>query len=146
MSQKLPFSGKVSEQGILTITNRKLFDKDLLCFAGKEITGTIERKKKKRSSPQNRYYHACIVPICKEILKEYGYLFTNENTHEFLKANFNTKELVNEKTGEVRYVPMTTTTLSTIEFEEYLERIRIWAFEFAQVTIELPNTQTSIEV
>lgn len=52
--------------------------------------------------------------------------------------------MVNETTGEVVKLPMSTTELSTIEFEEYLDRIRIFADEFLNIIIDLPNEQSQL--
>jgi len=52
---KLHYNGKSTANG-LKIYNRANFDKDVLMFLDKEITITVERKKKKRSLSQNNYY------------------------------------------------------------------------------------------
>ena len=139
---KLTFNGQVKE-GKLHITHRKEFDEQLTRLSG-DVELTIQKKRKTRSNPQNRYYWGNVIPICCEILKDCGYLFTHDHTHEFLKANFNTKPLANQKTGEVLSVPISTTELTTVEFEEYMERIRVWAWDFTSVTIPLPNEQTEL--
>lgn len=139
---KFTFTGQVKD-GKLHIVNRKEFDKAVSRLSG-DVELTIQKKRKTRSNPQNRYYWGNVIPICCEILKDCGYLFTHDQVHEFLKANFNTKPLTNEKTGETLAIPLTTTTLTTVEYEEYLERIRVWAWDFASVTIPLPNEQTEL--
>jgi len=58
---KLEFSGKVAG-GILTVYNRKIFDGLIMNLDGKEVDIVISRKRKKRSSNQNRYYHGVIIP------------------------------------------------------------------------------------
>lgn len=114
-------------------------------LAGKEVILTIERKRNKRSNPQNRYYWSCIIPIIRQGMYDtQGEVFTPEEAHEFLKVNFNSRQLVNENGGDVLSLPVSTTRLSTIEFEEYLDRVRTFADAFFNVKIPLPNEQSEI--
>ena len=138
------FNAKI-ENGQLRIVNRREFDRAIAPLSG-DYTFELKKKRRNRSNPQNSYYWGAVVPICREILKDMGYLFTNEHTHEFLKANFNTAPLVNEKTGEALHVPLTTTDLTTVQFEEYMERVRAWAWDFASVTIPLPGEQVGLDM
>lgn len=142
---KIEATGNVNENGILYVYNRKVFDSLLHNLKGKEVNIIISKKSKKRSSPQNRYYFGCVIPCIQQGLFEtQGYWLTVDATHEFLKGSFNYKELVNETTGEVVKLPMSTTELSTIEFEEYLDRIRIFSDEFLNIIIDLPNEQSQL--
>ena len=102
-------------------------------------------KKNKRSLPQNAYYHSCIVQEIKRGMYEIGYdeISTNE-VHEFLKAKFLQKETINKKTGEVIYVPGSTAKLTTIEFNEFIEKCQKFAAEYLGIVIADPNTQVSI--
>lgn len=80
---------------------------------------TIEKitKRKLRSVEQNKYYWGIVIKILSE---EIGY--SKDEMHEALKRKF----LVYEN---VQGLPtqLSTTQLSTIEFEAYLEQIRRWA-------------------
>ncbi len=136
------FNGHIKD-GKLRVVHRKEFDRQLATMSG-DVTIKIAKKRRLRSTPQNRYYWGALVPICIEILKEYGYPFTPEQCHDFLKTNFNTETLTNETTGEALTIPLSTTDLTTVQFEEYMERIRVWAWEFASVAIPEPNQQTEI--
>lgn len=100
--------------------------------------------KSKRSLKQNAYYWACCLPIVQEGFKELGHELTLEEVHDFLKARFNFKEVVNFQTGEVIQIPKSTTELSKDEFGEYISRIQQFAAEFLHRVIPDPNSQTTI--
>jgi len=132
----------VIKNGVLSIRNRKLFDKAVLSFGDCEIELKISKKSRKRTSPQNRYYWGVIVFYWREILTaEYGEQISTATAHEFLKSNFNYKELVNEETGEVLRIPKSTTENRTFEMEEFHDLCRKKAEEFFNVVIPLPNEQ-----
>lgn len=60
----MQFQGKVDSEGVLRITNRKYFDeylKEELC--DKYVVIDINKKVKKRSNPQNAYYHGAVIPL-----------------------------------------------------------------------------------
>ena len=135
----------VIKNGVLSIRNRKLFDKAVLSFGDCEIELKISKKSRKRTSPQNRYYWGVIVFYWQQILEqEHGDHVTQAQTHEFLKSNFNYFEIVNKETGECLRLPKSTTENKTFEMEEYHEICRQKALEFFNVVIPLPNEQLEI--
>jgi len=143
---KLEATGIVSD-GILKIHHRKVFDAMLLHFNNKEVCIEVFKKKKRRSTPQNKYYWGVIIPCIQNgFFETQGEWLNINNTHEFLKSNFNYKELTNKDTGEVLKLGLTTTTKTTIEFEEYLDKCRAFANEFLNIKIPLPNEQSIIDL
>lgn len=125
--------------------NRSLIYKALEQFKGKDVIITIDRLKKKRSNPQNRYYWGLILPLVRDGLYDLnGELQSIQEVHEFLKFNFNYKEIVNEESGEVYRQSRSSADNSTIEMEEYHDRIRKFASEFLNVEIPLPNEDLTI--
>lgn len=100
---------------------------------------------KKRSNQQNRYYHGLVVPMVRQGLKGIGNDVTLEETHEFLKAEFNYSEIVNTSTGEIKNIPLSTTRLTTIGFMEFIEKVQRWAAEWLGINIPSPNEQLSID-
>jgi organic radical activating enzyme len=94
---------------------------------------------KKRTSPQNRYYHGIVVPMVRKGIEEMGTEITLQETHEFLKARFNSVELVNKESGEVHQVPKSTAGLTTVEFNEFIEKIQRFAAEFLGIVIPDPG-------
>lgn len=122
------------------LTNSNKIIEAYKSFEGKRIEVTIQRAKKKRSNSQNRYYWGVIVPLFQQGIKEcFGELWSSEKTHEHLKLNFNFEEKVNFKTSEVTRLYKSTSENSTIEMEEYQEKIRTWMFENMDIVVPLPN-------
>lgn len=66
----------------------------------------------RRSNPQNRYYWGLVIPLIQKGIKDMGTEITKEETHEFLKARFNSKEIVNPDTAECVTIPRSTTSLN----------------------------------
>lgn len=96
-----------------------------------------------RSLPQNKFYWSVVVDLIKQGLNDLGNEFSKEEVHEFLKAKFNTTELVNEDTGEIIQVPRSTATLTTIQFSEYIEKIQRFAAEWLLIWMEYSTRNRS---
>ena len=125
--------------------NRNLILDALNSFEGQEITITLQKAKKRRSNPQNSFYHAVCVPIMQQCLKDAGYLMTLEQTHEMLKLRFLKESiLVNEQTAEYIERIKSTTELSTIEFMEYILDIQKFAIEYFNTEIPNPNENITL--
>ena len=142
---KIKYNGKVTEKG-LHIYNRGEFDDDILLFNSKEVTVTIEKKKKNRSLSQNSYYWGVVVPLVREGLLDVGYKVGLVESHEYIKNEFSYKEIVNEITGEVLKTKQSTTSMTTTEFIVYLEQIQRWGAEFLNIQIPDPGEQIQIEL
>lgn len=89
-----------------------------------------------RSNQQNRYFHGVVVPIIAEHL---GY--DEAETKEILKYKF-LKEVrfinTNEGIEAIDFI-RSTASLTTIEFEIFNKRIRMWAADYLSVVVPLPN-------
>ncbi len=111
----------------------------LKAHEGKDVRITLERKRKRRSLNQNAYYFGVVLPAVCELLTDYGNDVDIEETHYFLKAEVGklTKTIVNQ-TGVARKVVKSSAKLSTVEMEDYLERVRRWAAGHG-VIIPLPE-------
>jgi hypothetical protein len=96
-----------------------------------DVSVTVKKRTKPRSSHQNRYYWGVVVAM----LSEYtGY--EHEEMHDALKLLFL------RKPAHAPGLPDTlrsTSDLSTKEFEDYLERVRRWADIELSFIIPLPN-------
>jgi hypothetical protein len=91
----------------------------------------IEKCSKKRSTQQNKYLWG----VCYKLLSDHlGY--TPEEIHEICKYKFLRKHYDIGK--EHLEVGSTTKTLSTLEFEDYTENIRMFGATLS-VNIPLPN-------
>ena len=89
-------------------------------------------EKKKRSNNQNRFYRGIVIPL---IADHTGY--AQDEVHEILKFAFliQYKKVGNK---ELSYVG-STADLNTVQFEEYIVKIREWAWNTLQVQIPNPN-------
>jgi len=126
-------------------TNKASISKAFEQFEGKEITITIEKKRRKRSNEQNAYLWGCVYPLVKiGFFESYGEVFSIEEVHEILKMKFNSIDLINEDTGEVVVAPKSTTKNSKFEQEQYHEHIRNFAKEWFNIYIPLPNEEIFI--
>lgn len=129
----------VSENGNYRMVNRKLFGQCLRSFNGKAVTVTLERKKKKRSSPQNRFLHGPVLDILQAGLIDAGYneARSKEWVKDLVKYKFLKTESVSQITGEVIEVVRGTSELTTSEFMDFMEDVTQWAAEF--LGIEIPD-------
>jgi hypothetical protein len=92
-----------------------------------------------RSLPQNQYYWGVIIEILSE---ELG--FNKDEMHEILKHKFLSKTVfleTKEKKMKALKIPKSTTNLKTVEFEEYLSDIRMWASMDLGIFIPEPNEE-----
>lgn len=137
------FTGKI-QSSKLTLFNRAELDRWIASHKDCTVSLTIEVKKKKRSTEQNAYYWGVVVPLVRDGLNDLGNEFSLEQTHEFLKKEFNYKEIVNHNTGEIKTIPESTTDLSTFEFNEYKEKIQRFAVEFLGIQVPDPNEPLKI--
>lgn len=127
------------------IRNRNLIKEAICAFENKEIVIRIEKKKKKRSNPQNRFYYGVVIPLMQQSLKESGTLMTSNDVHELLKLRF-LKEtiLVNEETGQIVERIKSTTELTTSQFMDYISEITLFAAEYFGVEIPAPNENITL--
>jgi hypothetical protein len=99
----------------------------------KEFTA---RDAKIRSTPENRYYWG----VCVDILSlELGY--SPQEIHIMLKQKFLTYPLylkLKDKVEEV-FITRSTASLNTVDFEDYLSNIRVWASSDLGIFIPEPN-------
>lgn len=73
-------------------------------------------------------------------------MWNSQKVHDFYKMQFNTIEIVNEKTGEVINVPKSTTENTTTDQEEYHSQIREFLKEWFNVEVPLPNEDLTLNL
>jgi len=148
---KLTYQGNVSADGVITLPKR-LRKEVTAAFLGKEIEVVFMRHRKRRSSPQNKYYWGVMIPEVLRGMIDCGndalQMGNSEHVgmvHEYLKIQLldNGQEIHNID-GEIFKLPPTTTKCTTVEFDEYMERVRRWAGEFLGITIPLPGEQAEM--
>lgn len=132
--------------GKLDFKQRSNFLSDVSKFKDGDYILTIEKRKKKRSVEQNRYYWGVVVPLVKSGLNDTGWRMTTDGTHEYLKNEFNIIEVVNERSGEVIKTIGSSTEMSTSQMMDYFAKITEWAAEYLNVNIPDPNEQLQIEM
>ena len=137
---KLTYFGRVTDDGEIKLPGAKM-RKEAQHFAGKEIEVTIQRKKRKRTDPQNRYYWGVVVEMIRAGIKDMtADALTADQVHELLKLKFNRVQKVDEDTGEVLYeYTGSTAKMKTVEFMEYIEKCCQFAAEYLGVEIPLPE-------
>lgn len=96
---------------------------------GERFELTLQKERKKTTTPQRKYYFAVICATFGDLMG-----CTPEQAHEALKREFLTVD------PEARFpVTRSTESLTTKEREEYHDRCRQLAAEFFGHYIELPN-------
>jgi hypothetical protein len=126
------FKAKI-ENGKLVIENKKLFEVYLYGLNDKEVEVIIRKPKKHRSLKQNAYYWGVVIPL---VAREMGEIELEE-THDFMRNKFLRKGI--DIKGKRYEITRGTSSLSTVEFEDYLEKCRVWANLALQLNIPLPN-------
>jgi hypothetical protein len=131
-------------EGGRLVRNRAALSTALKEFEGKEVTITIAKKKKSRSTQQNRYYWGALLPIVRDVFREAGHSVTIEETHLMLRAKFLNEPLPLGEDGEFIDHIKSTSALTTTQFNEYIDDIRGMIFEYFNIDIPLPNTQIEL--
>jgi hypothetical protein len=130
--QVLSIIGNV-ENGKFVPNSKEYFKKAFESYEGKIIELSLKVWHKKRTNPQNSYYWGVVIELIKNYINDLGNDFDSDTIHELLRSLFlkTTKEIVNKESGEVKSIDFiqSTTKLSTIEFENYLESCKRYAAE-----------------
>ncbi len=116
------------------------------------ITGrhifTIAKYKKRRSLPQNSFYHGIVVNCVKDGLIGAGFNpseLSNEIVHEMLKAKFLKQDIANDD-GQFITIVKSTAELTTTEFMDYISEIQQWGAEFLSIIIPDPGEQGELDI
>lgn len=116
----------------------KMFDH----FKGQRITITVDKFKKKRSNPQNAYFHGVVIPHVRDGLLDVGTEITTEQTKDMLKSMFasETKQLIGDD-----YITVTipTSAMTTTQFMDFIDKIQRWGAEFLGINIPDPTESIS---
>ena len=123
------FSGKV-EHGLTCLDRPQDYGKWVRSLEGQRIELIVRKRRTIRSDRQHRYYWGVVIEMSAEC---YGY--EPAEMHEAWKLHFLRQESPDHKLPTVR----STTSLSTVEFEDYQERIRRKTLEDWGLIIPLPN-------
>ena len=102
---------------------------------------SICKYRPRRSDRQNRYYWPCFVkPFSDWLTESQGEPVTPEQAHECLKRTFLNKLLIHPRTGEViGETTRSTTELTTVEFNEYLDNVAKLLAELCDYPVAEPD-------
>ena len=114
------FTGKVSNGELIPFA--PLREKKWLSqFEGRVVKYSYRLYRDTRSNQQNSFYWSVVV----KIMADYCGYDRPEDMHEALKERFNSEPRDHKGFIKIK----STTGLNTVEFEEYLSRIKRWAAE-----------------
>lgn len=113
-----------------------------------KVTVEIKSRRKPRNLAQNAYLHMCLQMIADETGNDL------EAVKSTVKAMYAKKALL-DKDGDVIYDPSTgeqamyiqdTRDMSTIEAFEFTEKVRMFAIDFCNIILPLPEEQIKANV
>lgn len=128
------FYGKI-QRGAMIVDYTDKYEAFLKTLEGKEVEVDLRKLYRRRSSYQNRWYWGCIIA---EIAGYTGY--TVDEAHEAMKWMFL------KVTPDDHRLPPTvksTKNLTTMEFADFCESVRLWANENLGLDIPDPTTNGS---
>ena len=146
---ELKYTGHVTDAGEIKLP-RRLRAEVSSRFKGKEFECVFRKKKKTRSSEQNRYYWGVVVRMVCEGFQALGNPVNPDNnedielTHEYLKRRFLQPIQVADVNGEVHELGYTTTNLTTSQMMDYIAQVQQFAAEFLNTVIPDPGEQAEI--
>ena len=120
------FPGQV-KNGKIKMEDPFGFRRHVISFEGKKIQVAVRKYKTQRSEKQNKYYWGVVIAM---LGNDFGY--DSEEMHEALKFMFLKKE------GKLTTVK-STASLTTTEFEVYLDKVKRWASQEYNIVIPDPN-------
>ena len=137
------------ENGKLT-RNRTEVERAIKSFEGKHIVITIERKRKKRSNQQSRWYYGVAVELVRMRLRELGTILSKDDTHTLIKLAIGKIDYdliyqdIPSVHGEALNRMRSTTEFTTSEFMDFKAHIQQWAAETLDLQIPDPNEQLNL--
>lgn len=141
MSKKREIISKAEiKDGRMKIIRRMDFDRFVKESPNGTYQLTLKRVYRKRSINENAFYWGPFLDQEISILYDEGYHFPNKDVlHEWNKDNFSRDKLVNEGTGKIINIIMPTSGMTTIQFEEFLDNIRLTFRENYNAELPYPN-------
>ena len=125
------------------VQNRNLIQNAIASFEDTNINITIERRSKKRSVQQNAFYWGVWIPIIQQAINDtWGEFYPPDEVHNVLKALCNYEERPNPATGEIQRVPMSSTKLTTYEWEkEFKQQVRQMCMDNFNLDLPEPDNE-----
>lgn len=140
MKKAAQFISKV-ESGKIDTQTANAIARLLRLAEGKRVKLTLQLVKKRRSNRQNAYYWGVVIPAVLEMWRDFGETINEDGVHDYLKAYIGgLVRKVNLPDGNTAMILGSTSDLSTMDYEDYLEKCRAWAAQF-NCQIPLPNEE-----
>lgn len=132
--------GVPNAHGHLPDALRQHIVRALRLMCGKTVTIKIDEQKKLRSDNQNRFYWGVVIPMLIQFFKDSGNVYDRDDMHFFLRMEVWkwTKFITDPVTKVEKKLPMSSTELTTAEWEEKIEITRAWAAPLG-LQIPVPN-------
>jgi len=129
MKQPVPKFRGVPVKGVMSIHNIGQWTRYLHTLEGSECEIVVKKYRRKRSLPQNAYFHGV---VCLILGNEWGY--TVDEAHSAISVEFLT---ISEegKPDRIR----STTDLDTEEFTQFIESVKIWAAQ--EFNVYIPDAE-----
>jgi hypothetical protein len=127
--------------------NRNLVLNAIKYFNDKEVVISFSNLKRSRSNSQNKFYWGVVIPLIQNgLLEATGELRSSDNIHYkiLLPLFAPINEIVNKNTGEIINEKLTSSDLTTTQFQIYFLEIQKWAAEFLNIDIPNPNEENLI--
>ncbi len=94
---------------------------------GKRLRLKISPWTRQRSARQNRYYWGVVIAYIWNMFVENGNDVTREEVHDFMKGECNIVHEFVDSQGECHKSIMSSTKLTTVQWEDYMTKCRQWA-------------------
>lgn len=114
-------------KGKLLLEDREYFDNHIRSLDG-DVQVIVRKPIKQRSNQENRYYWGVVVKLLSE---HTGY--SDDEMHDALRMLFLKDHAEGLPTLK------STASLSTVDFEDYMSKVRQWASQELQVYVPEPN-------
>ena len=115
----------------------------LINWLSRALDGTykidVKMVRRRRTIDQNGWLWGCIYPLLRQALNAQGWDFvTDEQAHEFFKAQIANDKVINKHTGEIIEIPRSTKEMDTVTFSTYCDQLREYGRQFLGVEIPDP--------
>ncbi|CCG99862.1 hypothetical protein FAES_1852 [Fibrella aestuarina BUZ 2] len=124
--------------GQLYISDRDKFDDAVANVPDCVVEVVVTKVYSKRSNQQSKYYHGVVLPLIQAAMSDVaGERLTHGETHEWLKRQFNSRDIPTEN-GHIITLSTETRSLDTAAFSEYIERCRQFAADTLGIDVPDP--------
>lgn len=124
----------INKEGVLPELVNSALEKFLNNALDKLVSVSWKSVKPTRSLLQNKYYWGVVIAY---LSKEIGY--APDYMHEYMKQEFLWADEQDMPDGKTAKITRSTKHLTTRQFDDYIQKIRIWAGDFLSLDIPLPN-------